>query len=162
MITTATPVKRVLSPKLNPAGYMSAGLAVYAAVVMIVNVVHGRGVVDPPVVVAGVSAVLALLTRQAVTPVADPRDGNGAPLQAVPPVLSIGPGFTIGVQPGSVPTGTEKQAGEAIVRLIEKYQAERSAGTSVPWTPPVPPAPPRFATGGVITPPADPPSAVKP
>jgi len=65
---------------LNPAGLTSAGLAVYAAVVMILNAYHGHGVIDPPVIVAAVGAVAALLTRQVVTPVADPRDGNGMPL----------------------------------------------------------------------------------
>src|SRR6266498_1764173 len=74
------PMRRLLSPSLNPAGLTSAGLAVYAAVVMILNAYHGHGVIDPPVIVAAVGAVAALLTRQAVTPVRDPRDGNGTPL----------------------------------------------------------------------------------
>src|SRR6266536_1597008 len=73
-------MKRALSPSLNPAGLTSAGLAIYAATVMILNVYHGHGVIDPPVIVAAVAAVAALLTRQAVTPVRDPRDGNGMPL----------------------------------------------------------------------------------
>jgi hypothetical protein len=71
---------RPLRPSLNPAGYMAAIGAVYAAAAMLANAYSGHGVVDPQVVVAGVGAFLALLTRQAVTPVKDPRDGNGAPL----------------------------------------------------------------------------------
>jgi hypothetical protein len=90
-------VRRALSPSLNPAGLTSAGLAVYAAAVMITNAWHHHGVIDPPVIVAAVGAVAALLTRQAVTPVKDPRDGNGAPLvtagvvlaPSLPPVTAV-------------------------------------------------------------------------
>ncbi len=73
-------MRRAVSPSLNPAGLMSAGMAVYAAAVMILNAYHHHGVIDPPVIVAAVGAVAALLTRQAVTPVRDPRDGNGLAL----------------------------------------------------------------------------------
>lgn len=78
-------MKRALNPSLNPAGLMAAAGAVYAAVVMILNAAHHHGVIDPQVIVAAAGAVLALLTRQAVTPVKDPRDGNGKPLAASPP-----------------------------------------------------------------------------
>jgi hypothetical protein len=79
-------MRRALSPSLNPAGLMAAAGAVYAATVMITNAYNGHGIIDPPVIVAAVGAVAALLTRQAVTPVKDPRDGNGTPLApAVPP-----------------------------------------------------------------------------
>ena len=81
-------MKRLVTPSLNPAGLTSAGLAVYAAVVMIVNAYHHHGVIDPPVIVAAVGAVAALLTRQAVTPVADPKDGNGNPLLRVSEVAT--------------------------------------------------------------------------
>jgi hypothetical protein len=81
-------VKRALSPSLNPAGLASAGFAVYAAVVMITNAAHHHGVIDPPVIVAAIAAVAALLTRQAVTPVADPRDGNGNALLRVSEVAT--------------------------------------------------------------------------
>jgi hypothetical protein len=47
---------------------------------MITNAVHHHGIIDPAVIVAAVGAVAALLARQVVTPVADPRDGNGEPL----------------------------------------------------------------------------------
>lgn len=70
-------MKRAVSPALNPAGLMATAGAVYAAAVMISNAVHHHGLIDPAVIVAAVGAVAALLTRQVVTPVADPRDGNG-------------------------------------------------------------------------------------
>jgi hypothetical protein len=74
-------MKRALSPVTNSAGLSAAGLAVYAAAVMIYNATQGHGVIDVPVIVAAVAAVAALYTRQKVTPVADPRDGNGQPLK---------------------------------------------------------------------------------
>lgn len=70
----------LLSPKLNPAGLSAAALAVYAAAVMIYNVATRHGVIDVPVVVAAAAAVASLLTRQAVTPVASPRDNAGRQL----------------------------------------------------------------------------------
>ena len=81
-------MRRTITPSLNPAGLTSAGLAVYAAIVMITNAYNGHGVIDPPVIVAAVGAVAALLTRQAVTPVKDPRDGNGTPLLSVASVAA--------------------------------------------------------------------------
>ena len=78
-------MKRLLSPATNPAGLTAAGMAIYAAAVMITNVVHHHGVVDVPAVVAAISAVAALYTRQKVTPVTDPKDGNGQPLAPAPP-----------------------------------------------------------------------------
>jgi hypothetical protein len=81
-------MKRALSPLTNPAGLTAAGMAVYAAVLMITNAVHHHGVIDVPVIVAAVSAVTALYTRQKVTPVADPVDGAGRPL--VPAIPSRG------------------------------------------------------------------------
>ena len=73
-------MKRLLSPSLNPAGLMAAAGAVYIAVTVTVNAVQHHGLIDPQVYVAAVGAVAALLTRQVVTPVADPRDGNGEAL----------------------------------------------------------------------------------
>ena len=73
-------MKRNLSLTLNPAGLMGAALAVYAAVVMILNAYHHHGVIDTPVIVAAISAVAALFTRTAVTPTRDPRDGAGRAL----------------------------------------------------------------------------------
>lgn len=78
-------MKRMLSPASNPAGLMAAAGALYAAVVMILNAYHHQGVIDPQVIVAALAAMAALLTRQKVTPVKDPRDGNGVPLMIAPP-----------------------------------------------------------------------------
>lgn len=73
-------VPRAISPTTNPAGLMATAGAVLAAVVMILNAVNHHGIIDPAVVVAAVGAVAALLTRQVVTPLADPKDGAGNPL----------------------------------------------------------------------------------
>lgn len=75
---------RLLNPFTNPNGYLSAAGAVLAATVMITNAVHHHGIVDPTVIVAAVGAVGALFSRQLVTPVKDPKDGNGSPLLPVP------------------------------------------------------------------------------
>ena len=71
---------RLINPMTNPNGYLAAGGAVFAAAVMIINAVHHHGIIDPPVIVGAVGAVGALLARQLVTPVKDPKDGNGNPL----------------------------------------------------------------------------------
>ncbi len=93
---------RVLSPVTNPAGLLAAAGAVYAAAVMIYNVVNHHGVIDTAVIVAAIGAVGALFTRQVVTPVADPKDGNGNPL--VPATAAVTPqGDTAG--PGSLHSG---------------------------------------------------------
>jgi hypothetical protein len=67
----------VINIRRNPTGYIAAASAVYAAALMISNAVHHHGVIDTPTIIAAVTAVSALLTRQVVTPVAQPRDGNG-------------------------------------------------------------------------------------
>ena len=78
-------MKRALTPSLNPTGYGAAIAAIYAAVVMIWNAAHHHGVIDPQVVIAALGAAAFLYTRFKVTPVADPRDGNGTPLAPQPP-----------------------------------------------------------------------------
>jgi hypothetical protein len=78
-------MKRALTPTLNPTGLGSAAAAIYAAVVMIWNATHHHAVIDPQVIVAAIGAAAFLYTRFKVTPVADPKDGNGAPLKAQPP-----------------------------------------------------------------------------
>ena len=75
---------RMLNPVTNPAGYLAAAGAVYTAATMIVNAVHGNGILDPQVIVGAVGTVGALFVRTAVTPVKDPHDGNGQPLTAPP------------------------------------------------------------------------------
>jgi hypothetical protein len=84
-------VKRALTPSLNPTGLGSAAAAVYAAVVMIWNATHHQGVIDPQVVIAAVAAAAFLYSRFKVTPVADPKDGNGQPLAAVPQPAPLPP-----------------------------------------------------------------------
>jgi hypothetical protein len=84
-----TSVTRALSITTNPAGWLAAAGAVYAAAVMIMNAVHGHGIIDTSVIVAAIGAVGALFTRQLVTPVSDPRSG-GVPL--VPVAGPVAPG----------------------------------------------------------------------
>jgi hypothetical protein len=88
-------MKRALSPLTNAAGLTAAGMAVYAAILMVTNAVHSHGVIDVPVIVAAVSAVAALYTRQKVTPVADPKDGNGQPLVSASAPTRFAPGGLI-------------------------------------------------------------------
>jgi hypothetical protein len=78
-------MKRALTPALNPTGLGSAAAAVYAAVVMIWNATHHQGVIDPQVIIAALAAAVFLYSRFKVTPVADPKDGNGRPLVPAPP-----------------------------------------------------------------------------
>jgi hypothetical protein len=78
--------KRALSPTLNPTGIGASVAAIYAAVVMIVNVTHHQAAIDPQVILSAVFAAAFLYSRFKVTPVADPRDGNGQPLAAAPTV----------------------------------------------------------------------------
>jgi hypothetical protein len=77
-------MKRALSPSLNPTGIGSAAAAVYAGVVMVYNALNHHAVIDPQVVIAALAAAAFLYTRFRVTPVADPRDGNGQPLTPPP------------------------------------------------------------------------------
>lgn len=85
----AAAVKRALHPSLNPTGIGSAIAAIYAAVVMVWNASNHHGVISPPVIVAALSAAAFLFARGKVTPVADPRDGNGQPLTAAPAALTL-------------------------------------------------------------------------
>jgi len=79
-------MKRALSPTLNPTGIGSAAAALYAGIVMVYNALNNQAVIDPQVIIAAVAAGAFLYSRFRVTPVADPRDGNGAPLVTKPPV----------------------------------------------------------------------------
>jgi hypothetical protein len=80
----APALKRALTPATNPTGLGSAVAAIYAAIVMIVNAAHHHAVIDPQVIVAAAGAAAFLYARFKVTPVADPKDGNGQPLAALP------------------------------------------------------------------------------
>lgn len=85
-------MKRALRPSTNPTGIASAAAAIYAATVMIYNAINHHGVIDPQVVIAAVAAAAFLYARFKVTPVADPRDGNGKPLNSAPlPVITMPP-----------------------------------------------------------------------
>ena len=53
---------------------------------MIVNATHHHAVINPQVIIAALGAAAFLYARFKVTPVADPRDGNGQPLVAAVPV----------------------------------------------------------------------------
>jgi hypothetical protein len=84
-------VKRLVSPVTNPAGLGAAIAAIYAAVIMIWHAAHHQGVIDPQVLVAALGAAAFLYARFKVTPVADPRDGNGQPLIPVSAVATLKP-----------------------------------------------------------------------
>lgn len=82
-----TPVKRAISPTYNATGIASAVAAVYTAAVLIWNAAHHNGVIDPQAIVAAISALAFLYARFKVTPLADPKDGNGnslVPLVTIP------------------------------------------------------------------------------
>ena len=83
-------MKRALAPSLNPTGIGAAIAAVYAGVVMVLNAVNHHAVINPEVIIAAVGAAAFLYTRFKVTPVADPKDGNGQPLVTAPPPMSSG------------------------------------------------------------------------
>ena len=76
-------MKRALTPATNPTGIGSSIAAIYAAAVMIWNATHHHGVIDPQVIIAALTAAAFLYARFKVTPVADPKDGNGQPLTTV-------------------------------------------------------------------------------
>ena len=84
-------VPRALNVSTNPAGWMAAAGAVFAAATMIYNAVNHHGVIDTGVIVAAAGAVSALLTRQVVTPVADPKNGAGVPLVPVATPVAVPP-----------------------------------------------------------------------
>ncbi len=91
-MTGGPALKRALAPATNPTGIGSAAAAIYAAVVMIVNAAHHHAVIDPQVVIAALAAAAFLYSRMKVTPVADPKDGNGQPLAAASapqPVITV-------------------------------------------------------------------------
>ena len=106
----------LLNIKLNPTGYASAIGAVYAAVVMIYNAYNHHGVISTPVIIAAVAAIIALMTRTVVTPIAKPVDGAGRALVPAPepgeltPLLPVMVGeATLGTTSGPV-TATPSSA----------------------------------------------------
>ncbi len=97
-----TNTRRLIHPKLNPAGLMSAAGAVYAVVTMIFNAYNHGGIISTPVILAAIAAVSALLTRQVVTPLADPVDGAGRPLVPAGVFDDIQPAEPSVVPPGGM------------------------------------------------------------
>ena len=95
------------------------------------NAAHHHGVIDPQVIVAALGAAAFLYARFKVTPVADPRDGNGNPLKALPlaPAQSVITVNTTGTSPREI----ARQVSEVMRR--GGYMA---AGTAVSDLPPPP------------------------
>ena len=93
------PLKRALAPATNPTGIGSSLAAIYAAVVMIWNATHHHAVIDPQVIIAAAGAAAFLYARFKVTPLADPKDGNGQPLVAA---VAAPPQKTL-IQPPAAP-----------------------------------------------------------
>jgi hypothetical protein len=96
--------RRQLHPATNPTGYMTTAGIVYAGTLMIYNVVNHHGAWSTPVFISLVAAIAALLTRQVVTPVADPYDGAGRPL--TPAESIVPPGRAVSIvppQPAGIP-----------------------------------------------------------
>jgi hypothetical protein len=120
----ATPA-RLLQPALNPTGLMAAAGAIYAAVVMVTNAVHGHGVIDTNVILGAVAAAAGLYARAKVTPVADPKDGNGNPLVAAPAAaapsggrITSGPGDAVPLLPAGIPVPLSDEALTEFIPLI--------------------------------------------
>ena len=67
------------------AAHLPIVAAIYAAIVMVWNATHHHAVIDPQVIIAALGAAAFLYARFKVTPVADPKDGNGQPLVAATP-----------------------------------------------------------------------------
>lgn len=94
MTTSPSPVKRALSPATNATGLASAIAAIYAAVVLIINVVQHHAAFNPEVIVAAISAAAFLYARFRVTPLADPKDAVGnklVPLTTIPVPSNVVP-----------------------------------------------------------------------
>jgi hypothetical protein len=90
------PLKRAITPSLNPTGLGSSAAAIYALVQAVWNATHHHAAIDPQVVLAALTAAAFFYSRFKVTPVADPKDGNGAPLVALPllPLVTMSAGGT--------------------------------------------------------------------
>ena len=135
-------MKRALAPATNPAGIGSSAAAIYAAVVMIVNAAHHHAVIDPQVVIAAIAAAAFLYARFKVTPVADPKDGNGQPLVAAVPPAPPAPPAVITVNTTASAADIGKQVAAAIRASGMQQKTLR---------------PPAAARGTDISPLADPP-----
>lgn len=83
---------------------------------MILNATHHHGVIDPQVIVAALGAAAFLYARFKVTPVADPKDGNGQPLVAAAPQ----PAITV-----NVPAGAGADVGRQVAAAVKAYEGRR-------------------------------------
>jgi hypothetical protein len=120
---------------------------------MIFNAVNHHAVIDPQVVIAALAAAAFLYARFKVTPVADPKDGNGQPLVATqpPPVITVNTTAT-------APADISRQ----IAAAVRAYEGRRpggyvSGGTAVSDLPPPPPSVTAPDEKTLIQPPAAPP-----
>src|SRR5258708_6444984 len=95
-------MKRALSPSTNATGLGAAAAAIYAAVIMVWHATHHAGVIDPQVLVAAIGAAAFVYARFRVTPISDPRDGNGKPLAPAVPAVPAPPS-NVTVVPGQPP-----------------------------------------------------------
>jgi hypothetical protein len=143
-------VKRALAPATNPTGIGSSAAAIYAGIVMIWNASHHHAVIDPQVIVAALGAAAFLYARFKVTPVADPKDGNGQPLVAAasPPVITVNA------------TGGSAETGRQIVAAIKAYEGRSGGGwrgpSGAPASPKPDPAPTPAPAEKTLLPPAAP------
>src|SRR5258708_5689887 len=82
------PVKRLLAPSLNPAGLSALIAAAVALALGIRNVEAHHQAFTLPVLLSLAWSAFSAYTRTQVTPVADPRDGNGNPLTSARPGIA--------------------------------------------------------------------------
>ena len=82
-------MKRLLNPTRNPAGWVALASAACAVTFGILNARGHHTAVSPAVIAWALSAFGSALTRQLVTPVADPCDGNGSKLVSQPTTLTL-------------------------------------------------------------------------
>ena len=122
-------MKRALSPATNATGLASAAAAIYAAVVMVWNSTHHQGVIDPQVVIAALAAAAFLYSRMKVTPIADPKDGNGTPLVALPPPLILPSNVTL--TPEEAAALRAKFAGTAATPSLEEKTLQPPPGAGM-------------------------------
>jgi hypothetical protein len=101
---------------------------------MIWNATHHHAVIDPQVIVAALGAAAFLYARFKVTPVADPKDGNGQPLTAE----SAGPVITVNTT-STAPAEVARQVASAI-RASDRRGGYMAGGTAASDLTPPPPS----------------------
>jgi hypothetical protein len=124
-------VPRALKLSTNPAGWLAAAGAVLAAVTMITNAVHHHGVINTSVIVAAVGAVSALMIRQVVTPVADPKDGAGTPLIPLTKIAPVPPGTSSWTTTTTVTPAVMQVSVPPVVQVVNPpTEGTTTAGTT--------------------------------